>query len=82
MSVPTAHVHVKHAPSWTRVAGTPHPRAQSTVPASPLKTQCRALDGGSATGMEHLWSRAGANGGDPWRIGRPTKPFKQAQIVA
>jgi hypothetical protein len=43
MSVPTAHVHVKHAPSWTRVAGTPHPRAQSTVPASPLRPSAAPL---------------------------------------
>jgi hypothetical protein len=29
--------------SWTRVAGTPHPRAQSTVPASPLRPSAAPL---------------------------------------
>jgi hypothetical protein len=28
--------------------------------------------------MEHLWSRAGATGGNPWRMGHPRKPLKQA----
>ena len=28
--------------------------------------------------MEHLWSPAGATGGNRWRMGRPRKPLKQA----
>src|SRR4029079_956909 len=29
-------------------------------------------------GMERLWSRAGATGGNRWQMGRPRKPLKQA----
>src|SRR5829696_7559841 len=32
--------------------------------------------------MEHLWSRAGATGGNWWQIERPRKRPKQAKIVA
>src|SRR5437868_1456920 len=28
--------------------------------------------------MEHLWSPAGATGGNRWQMGRPRKPLKQA----
>ena len=28
--------------------------------------------------MEHLWSPAGATGGNQWQMGRPQKPLKQA----
>jgi hypothetical protein len=30
-----------------------------------------------ATGMEHLWSPAGATSGNRWQMGRPRKPLKQ-----
>ena len=28
--------------------------------------------------MEHLWSPAGATGGNRWQMGHPRKPLKQA----
>jgi len=28
--------------------------------------------------MEHLWSPAGATGGNRWQMGQPRKPLKQA----
>src|SRR5712691_848763 len=31
-----------------------------------------------ANGMEHLWSPAGATGGNRWQMGRDRKPLKQA----
>jgi hypothetical protein len=44
----------------------------------------RAADGSpvltrdSGLGMEHLWSQAGATGGNRWQMGDPRKPLKQA----
>ncbi len=35
-----------------------------------------------ATGMERLWSLAGATTGNRWQIGRPRKRQKQAKTVA
>ena len=37
-----------------------------------------------AKGVEHLWSPAGATGGNQWQMGHPRKPLKQAdpQLVA
>jgi hypothetical protein len=28
--------------------------------------------------MEHLWSPAGATGGNPWQLGKRSKPLEQA----
>jgi hypothetical protein len=36
----------------------------------------------SATGMERLWSLAGATSGNRWQIGRPRKRRNQAKTVA
>ncbi len=52
-------------------AGTPHQVRVSTPIAS---------DAG--TGMERLWSRAVATGGNPWQMGEPPKRPKKAQTVA
>jgi hypothetical protein len=34
--------------------------------------------GDPGEGMEHLWSPAGATGGNRWQMGHPRKPLKQA----
>ncbi len=52
-------------------AGTPHQVRVSTPIASD-----------AATGMERLWSRAVATGGNRWQMGEPPKGPKKAQTVA
>ena len=32
--------------------------------------------------MEHLWSRAGATGGNRWQMEKPKKGLKEAKTVA
>src|SRR6266571_377352 len=54
----------------------PHPTPQSQVPS------CRRGERPRPTGMEHLWSPAGATSGNQRQIARPRNGRKQAKSLA
>ena len=61
-------------------AGYASPARRFSHPARVVVSHARS--GHRPTGMERLWSRAVATGGNRWQIERPRKRLKQAKTVA
>src|ERR1700731_1271335 len=68
-----------HDRATARMQMTPSLQRRWSTPATTMRARGIPLPiSDLSEGMEHLWSPAGATGGNRWQMGRPRKPLKQA----